>query len=193
MKGASVVGDDSFYFVYNMGPPGGFGYDWTSCFVVGRMTLDGDLLWRRYWNRYFPEDGMKVYSPTDVVVTHDDGCLLTGVCYESDVNAPGTSTNESNVFLMKFLADGTLSVPLAEAGVRPYAIYPNPVNDILHLQYSPDVTPQQVEIYDIQGKLLRVQTDCLESVSMENLPNGAYSLRVTMDNRTTYSEKVVKQ
>ena len=38
--------------------------------------------------------------------------------------------------------------------VRPYAYYPNPVQDELHLQYLPDITPTQIELYDLQGRLV---------------------------------------
>ena len=31
-------------------------------------------------------------------------------------------------------------------------IYPNPAHDQLHLQYSPDVQPRHIELYDLQGR-----------------------------------------
>lgn len=193
MAGASLVGNDSFYFVYNMGAPGGWGYDWMNCFVVGKMSLDGTLLWRRYWNRYYPEYDMKVYYPQNVITSHDNGCLISGMSYASDINAPGTSNDENSVFLLKFFADGTLALPEMEPSIRPYTFFPNPVDDFLRLEFSPDVTPSVVELYDIQGQLVRSQGNSLESINMKELPSGTYTLHIVMNDGTSYSDKVVKQ
>lgn len=192
MAGGSLVGDDAFYFVYNIGAPGGWGYDWMNCFVVGKMDLEGNLLWRRYWNRYTPELGMKVYYPSNVVTSLDGGCLVTGQSYESDVNAPGTSNNENSVFLIKFFADGTLDVPLETTNVRPYCFFPNPVDDRLHMEFSPDVTPRQIELYDLQGRLVGIQNNGFEGVEMRQLPSGTYTIRIVMKDGTSYSDKIVK-
>ena len=185
------VGDDSFYFVYAMGLNGG--YDYMNCFVVGKMDWEGNLLWRRYWNRYQPEYDMKVYYPQDAATSHDDGCLVTGFSFNSNINATGSYTYQPDVFLLKFFADGTLSVPEMEPLVRPFTFWPNPSSNWLMFEFSPDVLPDQVELYDLQGRLLRTQRKDLESVNMEGLPSGTYSLRVVMHDGNTYSEKVVKQ
>ena len=77
--------------------------------------------------------------------------------------------------------------------MRPYRLYPNPVGDQLHLQFSPDITPTGIELIDLQGRLVSSQSDQLETVGMEGLPAGVYTLRVTLSNGTVYSDKVVKQ
>ena len=84
---------------------------------------------------------------------------------------------------------------LSEFGmeVRPYDYYPNPTQSELHLRYSPDVTPKQIELYDLQGRLVRSQRNDLESFDMEGLASGTYTLRVTMVGGQTFSDKVVKE
>ena len=77
--------------------------------------------------------------------------------------------------------------------VRPYTFYPNPAQDQLHLQYSPDVHPKQIELYDLQGRLLRTQGNAFESFGFGTLPAGTYTLRVTMENGQVFSDKVVKE
>jgi hypothetical protein len=67
------------------------------------------------------------------------------------------------------------------------------VDDQLHLEFSPDVQPQTVEIYDIQGRLVRSQGKGLESIDLSELPSGAFTLRIVMENGTSYSDKMVKQ
>lgn len=185
--------DDNFYFVYAMGQNSG--YDYMNCFVVGKMDFEGNLLWRRYWNRYLPEYGMKIYYPQDAVLSHDNGCLISGFSFESDINAGSNYVYEPNVFLLKFFADGTLSLSEygTDLGIRPYRIFPNPVGEQFYMEYSPDVHPTVVELYDIQGRLLRTQSEGLENIHMGELPEGTYTLRVVMDDGTSYSDKVVKQ
>ena len=71
--------------------------------------------------------------------------------------------------------------------------YPNPARDQLRLQYSPDVQPKLVEFYDLQGRLVRAQSQGLESLDMSQLPTGTYTMRVTMEDGQTFSDKVVKE
>ncbi|MBQ5958739.1 MAG: T9SS type A sorting domain-containing protein, partial [Bacteroidales bacterium] len=169
------------------------GYDYMNCFVVGRMDFEGNLLWRRYWNRYLPEYNMKIYYPQDAAITHDNGCVVTGFSFNSDITSAGNYTYEPDVFLLKFFADGTLSVPQEEIGVRPYAFWPNPAGDWLKLEYSPDVKPDCVEIFDLQGKKVVSQRSNMESIRTAELPSGVYSIRVTLEGGQSYTDKIVKQ
>ena len=77
--------------------------------------------------------------------------------------------------------------------VRPYGFWPNPAKDFLRLEFSPDVTPAKVELHDLQGRLVRSQTTGLESVSMEGLAAGTYTLRITLEGGKTFSDMVVKE
>ena len=77
--------------------------------------------------------------------------------------------------------------------VRPYAFYPNPTRDRLRLQYSPDVEPASIELYDLQGRLVRSQGSGLESFNLQGLAPGQYVMKVTMADGTTFSDKVVKE
>ena len=85
------------------------------------------------------------------------------------------------------------SVSETNVQVRPYAYYPNPTQDELHLQYSPDVTPKQIELYDLQGRLVKTQRNGLESLNMSDLPSGTYTIRVIMKDGKVFSDKVVKE
>ena len=62
-----------------------------------------------------------------------------------------------------------------------------------NLVYSPDVTPAQIEIYDLQCRLVRMQSKGLESVDMHGLIVGQYLMKVTMKDGKVYSDKVVKE
>ena len=62
-----------------------------------------------------------------------------------------------------------------------------------HLQYSPDTTPTQIELYDMQGRLVKTQRNGLENLNLEELSAGAYTMRVTLEDGKVFSDKVVKE
>ena len=72
-------------------------------------------------------------------------------------------------------------------------VYPNPANDYLRLHYSPDVEPRQIELYDLQGRLVRSQGSGLESLNLQGLAPGQYVMKVTLTDGTSFSDKVVKE
>ena len=150
-------------------------------FVVTKTDADANIIWRRYY-----EDYQHVFHPCSVTATKDEGCLAIGRCWTLD-------QTEAKIFVLKFFADGTLSVPEAETFIRPYMFYPNPAQGQLHLQYSPDVTPKQIELYDLQGRLVQTQSKNLESLNMAGLPAGTYMMRVMLENGKVFSDKVVKE
>jgi len=80
-----------------------------------------------------------------------------------------------------------------EEKILSHIVYPNPVDDVLQLCFSPEVRPQCVELYDMGGRLLLQQRSNLNQLGMKELPAGVYMLRVTLDDGTIYSDKVVKQ
>ena len=60
--------------------------------------------------------------------------------------------------------------------VRPYAFYPNPARNELYLQYSPDVQPARIELYDLQGRLVQTQTHGLESLRLDGTTQAVVSV-----------------
>ena len=63
----------------------------------------------------------------------------------------------------------------------------------IHIHYSPDVQPKQIELYDLQGHLVGSQRSGLERIDMSRLPAGTYTLHVMMEDGKIYSDKVVKE
>ena len=75
--------------------------------------------------------------------------------------------------------------------VRPYAIYPNPVKDKLSIQFSPDVKPESIELYDISGRC--VASSRTAEMDVANLPAGQYVAKIVLEGGKVYSDKVVKE
>jgi hypothetical protein len=55
------------------------------------------------------------------------------------------------------------------------------------------VKPTQVELYDLQGSLVRSQTKGLESINLQGLSAGQYIMKVTLENGEVFTDKVVKE
>jgi hypothetical protein len=108
-------------------------------------------------------------------------------------NQPYSQGERNEWFALKLNPDGTVGMNEGGIEVRPYAFYPNPVKEQLHMQFSPDVQPVQVELYDLQGRLVRTQSKAFENIDMSQLPAGTYTLRVTLEDGKVYTDKVVKE
>lgn len=150
-------------------------------FTVTKTDAETNIIWSRSY-----EDGEHVFQPCSVMATSDGGCLITGRCWTLD-------QTEAVLFVLKFFADGSLTVPRAEEFFRPYCFYPNPTKDQLRMQFSPDVQPTQVELYDMQGRLVYVQSNSFETIDMNCLPAGTYTMRVILVDGKMFSDKLVKE
>ena len=73
------------------------------------------------------------------------------------------------------------------------SLFPNPTKDLLQLQYSHGAIPVKIELYDLQGRLVRTQNKAFESIDLSQLPPGNYMMRVIMDDGKSYTDKVVKE
>ena len=180
---ASDNGD--FFLCNGVYDPGAWLYqgeiDGLNRFTVTKTDANTNIIWSRSY-----EDGQHVFQPCSIMATSDEGCLVTGRYWTLD-------QTEAELFVLKFFADGSLSVSEKESFVRPYTYYPNPAKERLLMQFSPDVQPKQIELFDLQGRLVCTQSKAFESIDMSQLPAGTYTLRVTLKDGKTYSDKVVKE
>lgn len=142
--------------------------------------FDADLNLR--WTRYFLEPDMFHWA-TCMTLLHDGNVAIGSYRY-------GQNPGGISVVIIK---DELWNVDENQDFVRPYAYYPNPVQDRLHLQYSPDVQPKQVELYDLQGRLVRSQNQGLKSMDMQGLASGQYLMKVTLEDGKIFTDKVVKE
>ena len=145
--------------------------------AVIKLDTDFNVLWQRFCLE--PEGYYRHGGPMAVL---DDGGVAVG----------GGYAGRPEIFML-ILNDDGWGINESEAFVRPYAYYPNPAQHALHLQYSPDVTPKQIDLYDMQGRLVRSQRNGLESLNLEGLTSGAYTMRVTLEGGKVFSDKVIKE
>ena len=115
--------------------------------------------------------------------TNDGGCVVVGNADE-DLHC--------DPFVLKVNPDGWVGSDEIRVESR-LMYYPNPVGEVLQLQCSPDITIEQVELYDMLGRRVLTQDTGNERIGMGGLPAGPYTLRVILNDGTTFTDKVVKQ
>ncbi len=95
----------------------------------------------------------------------------------------------------KFGAQATYMVDVTyPAGIEEITtettIYPNPATDQITINSTDNV--QRVEIYNMQGQLVKAETGAVNNISVKDLANGMYTLKLTTDNGTSI-HKIVKK
>ena len=176
--------DGDYYLVYRELTP-----QYDQAMTAVKLDRDLNVIWKRYC--YEPgalkvEPNMSCYSGMFKDENGNElGLYIAGYSYRTDFQ-------DSGLFFF-FITEEGLSVGENVVEVRPYAFYPNPTQTELYLQYSPDVTPKQIELYDLQGRLVQTQSKNLESLNMAGLPAGTYMMRVMLEDGKVFSDKVVKE
>lgn len=79
-----------------------------------------------------------------------------------------------------------------EFGRDPFRIYPNPVNDVLNIEYDTILT--QVEVFNMIGQRLISKNGSVTSmqIDMSHLPAGTFLIKVLAE-RTSQTFKIVKK
>jgi PIN domain nuclease of toxin-antitoxin system len=75
-----------------------------------------------------------------------------------------------------------------------FTVFPNPATDKITLQCSPDKVINKVELMDVQGKLMQVQSSgnsTEKQMDISMLPGGIYFIKITSGKDVVY-KKVVK-
>ena len=181
--GLKKMSDGTVYFVYKEN-----GYPAESVIVV-KMDVNLNVEWKRFCKT----DNVAMSSPFRLppVIVEDAQGNETGVAWTGGGKIIGTEKQGFTYFFLNH--DGTVGVNESGMEIRPYCFYPNPVQAQLQMQFSPDVQPKQVELYDLQGRLVHVQRSSFDSIDMGQLPAGTYTIRVTLEDGTVFSDKVVRE
>ena len=180
--GLKKMADGTVYFMYKEQ-----GYPAQSINVV---KMDTDL--NVEWKRFCKTDDVIMPAPLWYPAMYkDEHGEEKGIAWCGYAKKSGMAFHAIVYFLLNH--DGTVGMSEGGIEVRPYAFYPNPVKEQLLMEFSPDVQPTQVELYDLQGRLVRTQDKTFESINMGQLPSGTYTMRVTMVDGKAYMDKVVKE
>ncbi len=122
----------------------------------------------------------------------------------SDVQNPVVTYNESGTFDVtltvenaagsdtmtkeNYIVVGGIGIELN--GANDFTIYPNPGID--HLSLSTDNGIKKVEIYNLEGKLMLVQSVDFQNIDINDLPKGQYLIRVVTTENKFLSKSFTK-
>ena len=100
-----------------------------------------------------------------------------------------TSDYGNNVFVDNIeITDVPVNVESVEESAL--AIFPNPVNDVLNIIYDKAIS--QIDVYDVNGKLVKTFTTVGNSINISDLSSGVYMLNMqTADGLVI--KKIVKE
>lgn len=153
---------------------------------VSVVKLDPDL--NIIWQRFCLDPGFN-RNYARMIVLDNNAVAVMGI---NQIMNSDYTLHHTEVFYV-IVNDDYDGIEKQDIVFRPYTFYPNPVKDLLRMEFSPDVQPVQIELYDLQGRLVGTQRNGPESVDMSRLPAGAYMMRVTLEDGKTFVDKVVKE
>ena len=91
----------------------------------------------------------------------------------------------------------SLALDICDDCVAAFSVWPNPVNDNLNVDFNSLANgPVTLEIYDLQGKILKtkiIKTSDSGNFSMSDLAVGMYILKVKSENKTSVKKIVIER
>jgi len=75
------------------------------------------------------------------------------------------------------------------------SVYPNPAKDNIYIELSPDADCQSVELYTLDGRLVKTCHGASQqtTIHVENLNAGVYILKLRMADGKEFAERIVKE
>ncbi len=101
-----------------------------------------------------------------------DGKILVGGWYTT------YKGDNSSAFLIKLHTEQSLSTTSFDAA-NAFVIYPNPAQNVLHLQANNFTIIKAVKIYDLQGKVVLQDTN--DTINVSNLSKGLYIVKISTE------------
>lgn len=158
-------------------------------FMVVKMDVNFNVVWKRFCKTRNITIGLPVDPP---IVLEDETGEEKSIVWSGYGHRNGIIERTGWICLL-LNHDGPVGLSEDGIEIRPYTFYPNPAKSELYFQFSPDVAPERVELYDLQGRLVHSQSKGLESLDIQGLAAGQYLVKVTLDNGQAFTDKMVKE
>ena len=133
-----------------------------------------------------------------------DTAFITGIGFNSSVNTiiqladdkiiiGGNfityKGNSTSAYLIKLHTEASLSTTSFDAA-NAFVIYPNPAQNVLHLQSNNFTSIKAVKIYDLQGKVVLEDTN--DTINVSNLSKGLYIVKISTE-EGEFTKKFMKE
>ena len=99
-----------------------------------------------------------------------------------------TSNYGNNIWLDNVNIGEGSSIATADESVL--SIYPNPVKDVLTINYDKAIS--QIDVYDVNGKLVKTFTTVGSTINVSDLSSGVYMLNMQTEDGLVV-KKIVKE
>lgn len=159
----------------------------TNGLLLVRYSSTGNVLWA------FGEPGAYLSNPLGLGVDAQGHIYVGGEFLNNStfggINITAVGLNDS--FLAKY---GQATGLEEDKGYLPVKVYPNPSGSYFIAELPENSNKAEIELYDISGRtVLNKSYDKNEEISIENLDNGLYMLKLTLNDKTYLSELVVSK
>ena len=171
---------------------------------IFRVDHNGELLWERIagnsnnlYTGTYPRDVIKhndkEYTVASRMTYYEEGWETYDINCPYNANMPGSGINFWVYHITDiFDYDDVGEIEDNENAVS-LEIHPNPTQNTVNIKFSDDIECQSVEIYAIDGRLLKSQISNLETVDVSKLNAGIYILKVNMADGMEFTERIVKE
>ena len=156
-------------------------YDKQNQYKASLASLDNDL--NLNWDIDLPGNQVIAYIGTSLTMLKNGNIA---VCYL------GRRYSRYCAYIV-ILHDDYDALPETIGAAKPFSLYPNPVKNQLNLRFDDGVEPESVELFNLAGCLVATRRNNIQSIDMNKMSSGVYTLRVTMKDGTNYHEKVIKE
>jgi hypothetical protein len=126
-----------------------------------------------------------------------DNCICATSTNSDAINFTESDTSSNSHKSMNSSNNGNKQ-SLDNAGSYTLTLYPNPSEDVLHLnlENTATVNIQQIAVYDIYGRQLRTKENIdvsKTSISLSGLTNGIYFIHVKMNSGEIKIRRIIKE
>ena len=153
--------------------------------AILKFSADGQKKWERYYihpeavNNYATDNNLYDIKPTP-----DGGFVAVGYLTPSIDTTQDTWVIKVDSFGCLVQGCEVTSVPKINASISALKIYPNPAQDVLYIEITPNLQSAQqefvFELYDVLGKKVFAKTliPFENTVNISRLKTGVYSYRI---------------
>lgn len=138
-----------------------------------------------YSHNFFPGD---LYSDdkSSTLFRHSDGKILIAGNIYNPYSPYGVGTSG-------FAVIRVMDTPLSSSEFKKekISIYPNPAREELNINTTSDITISEIEITDVNGRLIHIQKNNLNKINIDNLKQGIYFVKIKTES-FDYVEKFIK-
>ena len=183
-----LVTDNSIYLVCKYKKTVEVGNGSKTSLVVKRFDTDLNLTWEEYTIEVVDSGEIANYGLTAL---SNGGIATTGWLYSG---SSGGYYSSKDIYAIAF--DNYLSADENSASENPFLCYPNPAKNVLNISFADDTECQYVAIYSLDGCLVVEtfpETSQSSTISIANLTQGLYLIKVRMSDGSEFSDKIIKK